>query len=120
MSELRNPAKSKGNRNKAAALQVEMSEMNYQSEEMYVSSLYQQAAQRYIRSQANLNYYQTVALVNAVLIEKQSATAYGAGEIGYTEHLMNIQQVISIKENYLNATIEYNQSVIYMEYLMAR
>lgn len=108
------------NKSKAAQKQVEINEMSYQSEQIMLQSYYDQAVQHYIAAKNNLDYYSAVALPNANLIEKQSQTSYSKGQIGYAEHLLNLQQVISIKENYLNAVSEYNQAVVYIEYLTAR
>jgi outer membrane protein TolC len=105
---------------KAAETQVEIAELNYQSEQIMYQSLYDQAIQRYLAAQSNLTYYQTSALPNATLIESQSKLSYANGDIGYTQHLLNLQQAIAIQEAYLSAVNEYNQTVIYLEYLTAR
>ena len=108
------------NKSKAAQIQVDINEMHYQSEQIIFQSYYNQAVQHYLAAQNNFNYYQSNALPNADLIEKQSQTAFSKGEIGYTQHLLNLQQVVSIRESYLNAVSDYNQTVIYIEYLTAR
>ncbi|MBI3136024.1 MAG: CusA/CzcA family heavy metal efflux RND transporter [Bacteroidetes bacterium] len=108
------------NKSNAAQMQVDINEMHYRSEQIMFQSYYDQAVQHYLAAQNNLNYYQSIALPNTDLIEKQSQTAYSMGDIGYAEHLLNLQQVVSIREGYLNAVNDYNQTVIYIEYLTAR
>lgn len=108
------------NSSKAAGTQVEIAQLNYESEQIMYQSLYDQAIQRYIAAQSNLAYYEKSALPNAVLIETQSKLSYKNGDIGYTQHLLNLQQAIAIQESYLSAVNEYNDTVIYIEYLTAR
>jgi cobalt-zinc-cadmium resistance protein CzcA len=62
-------------------------------------------------------YYNSSALINSDLILKQSQTAYKEGEIGYAEYLLGIRNAINIREGYLKTLNDYNQSVIYIEYL---
>lgn len=108
------------NKNKAAQTQVQINQLNYENEQIMFQSYYDQAIQHYIAAKNNLDYYQQVASPNANLIETQSQSSYSKGEISYTEHLLNLQQVILIRETYLNAVSNYNQTVVYIEYLTAR
>lgn len=107
-------------KDKSAQKQVEISEMNYQSEQVLFQSYFDQAIQNLIIAQNNLYYFQNTALPNSDSIEKHSQTAYSMGSIGYAEHLLDLQQVISIREEYLKTVNDYNQTVIYIEYLTAR
>jgi heavy metal efflux system protein len=66
---------------------------------------------------ANLGYYEKTALPNAEKILSQSQTAFQEGEIDYPEFLLALRNSISVKENYLKALNDYNQNVIYLEYL---
>ncbi|HKZ38042.1 MAG TPA: TolC family protein [Chryseolinea sp.] len=68
----------------------------------------------------SLDYYSTSALLNSDLILKQSQTAYKEGEIGYAEYLLGIRNAINIREGYLKTLNDYNQSVIYIEYLTGK
>jgi heavy metal efflux system protein len=65
----------------------------------------------------SLNYYSGSGLANADLILKQSRLAFSEGEIAYPEFLLGIRNAIKIKEGYLRTLNDYNQSVIYLEYL---
>ncbi|TND07805.1 MAG: heavy metal efflux pump [Bacteroidetes bacterium] len=107
------------NSSKAAQARVEIAKLNYESEQIMYRSYYNQAVQHYIAAKSNLDYYRQSAKPNAVMIESQSKTAFEKGDINYTQHLLNLQQAIAIQETYLDAVHEYNQSVIYVEYLTA-
>jgi cobalt-zinc-cadmium resistance protein CzcA len=84
-------------------------------EEQAVQTQYKQAVQQYIRAQRNLSYYTNTGLPNARLIRTQSERAYRLGEIGLTQHLFNLQQAVSIRENYHQTQHEYNQAIINIE-----
>jgi cobalt-zinc-cadmium resistance protein CzcA len=77
----------------------------------------QQALQQYAKNKSSLQYYRTSALPNSNLILKHSQTAFRGGEIGYTEYLLGVRNAVSIRENFLQTLKEYNQSVIYIEFL---
>jgi cobalt-zinc-cadmium resistance protein CzcA len=67
--------------------------------------------------QRNIDYYEKTALPNADTILRQSQIAFREGEIDYPEFLFSLRNSISVKENYLKALNDYNQSIIYLEYL---
>ena len=64
-----------------------------------------------------MQYYKSSGLPNAELITKQSTVAFQKGEINYAQHVLNLQQADEIKQNYLQTLLEYNQSVIALEFL---
>jgi cobalt-zinc-cadmium resistance protein CzcA len=76
-----------------------------------------QAKETYLKNKDNIAYYRTSAKPNADLIINQTQKAFQQGDISYTEHLSNLRQAIAIQVNFLEALNDYNQSVIYLEYL---
>lgn len=93
------------------------SETNYQYFEQTLEGQKQQAFQQYHVARNSLAYYRTSALPNASLILAQSQAAFKGGEIGYAEYLMGLRNAISIQENYLSTLRDYNESIVYIEYL---
>jgi cobalt-zinc-cadmium resistance protein CzcA len=108
------------NRTRVAQKQIEINQLNYEAGLIALKSNYNSTLQQFSIARANLDYYRSTALPNAGFIQKQSQVAYDRGEIGYTEHLLNIQQVIAIREAYLEALSNYNQTGVYLEYLTAQ
>lgn len=108
------------NKSKAAQTRVAINQLQFENEQIRYQGYYKQAIQHYVASRMNLEYYQKTALPNSVLIERQSQIAYANGDIGYMEHLFNLQQVMTIQEAYQSAVADYNQSVIYIEFLTAQ
>jgi heavy metal efflux system protein len=102
---------------KAAELGKQTAQNNYQYHSLTVQGQFQQAEQQYEKNKSSLSYYHTSALPNADLILKQSQTSFKAGEIGYAEYLLGLRNAISIKEGYLQTLNDYNQSIIYIEFL---
>jgi len=106
-------------KNKASQKQVEINQKLFESEQLSIQNLYTEAIQNYLKARNTLSWYSTVALANADLIFKQSEIAYARGDIGFSEQALMLQQVSTIRQGYINAVNEYNQAVIYMEYLTA-
>lgn len=102
---------------RAAEYSRQSAESNYQYYYKTLQGQYQQAIQEYSKNKNSLDYYTTSALPNAELILKQSQTAFKNGEIGYAEYLLGVQKAIAIKEGHLQTLNDYNQSIIYIEFL---
>ncbi len=102
---------------KAAEFSRQASQSNYRNYQIGVRGQIQQAIQQYQISKSSLNYYQSSALPNADLIIKQSQAAFRGGEINYAEYLLGVRSAIGIKDSYLQTLSDYNQSIIYIEFL---
>ena len=102
---------------KAAEYSKQAAQHQYENYQHVLQGQFQQAAQQYTKEKNSLEYYRTSALPNAELILKQSQTAFKGGEIGYAEYLLGVRNAIAIKESYLQALHDYNQSIIYIEFL---
>lgn len=102
---------------KAAELNARAAESSYASEKLRMLTLIEQAVQEFQKNKASLEYYQTSALPNADLILKQSQAGFRGGDIAYTEYLLGLRNAIGIRENYLKTLNDYNQSIIYIEFL---
>lgn len=100
---------------KAHYAQIKATTYFVKQEELAINAQYKQAVQQYTKAQRNLAYYTNAALPNARLIRTQSEKAFQLGEIGLTQHLFNLQQVVSIQENYIQTRFEYNQAIINIE-----
>lgn len=102
---------------RAAQYNKQAAETNYAYFRQTLESQQQQALQQYEAARNSLTYYKSSALVNAELILTQSQVAFQGGEINYTEYLIALRNAVSVNENYLITLRDYNQSIIYIEYL---
>lgn len=105
-------------RNKAMRIAVQEEVANYESHKMLVQSQLDQAIQSYLKNKSSLAYYQTSAKPKADVILNHTIIAFNQGDISYNDHLSNMQQALTIRHNYLETLNRYNQSIIYLEYLI--
>ena len=103
---------------KAAEFNKKAVESNYNQYQITLQGQFQQAVQEYLKNQNSLEYYKTSALPNADLILKQVQTGFKNGEIGYSEYLLGLKNALAIRENYLQALNQYNQSITTLEFLL--
>jgi len=104
-------------RTRAAELTRRAAESTYTSTQKAMAGQLQQAIHVYEKNKNSLMYYRETGLPNADLILKQSQAAFRNGEIGYAEYLLGLRNSNSIRENYLRTLNDYNQSIIFIEFL---
>ena len=97
-------------------MQQQIAEKDYQTSMLEFNSAYSQAMLQMQKNLALLNYYETTGLKQADELLTASAQAYKSGEIGYVEYAALVAQGIEIKNAYLDALNNYNQSVIAIQY----
>lgn len=102
---------------KAAEYSKQNAELQYKQAQNNAVAEIKAAYTEYLKTQKSLQYYKSSGLPNAELITKQSTIAFQKGEINYAQHVLNLQQADEIKQNYLQTLLEYNQSVIALEFL---
>ncbi len=100
----------------AAKLQQQISEKNYISDSLQFSTGYKRAYQEYQKNSSLVNYYETIGMQQADEILNAATIAYRNGEISHIEFTALITQSIDIKNNYLNALNNFNQSVIQISF----
>jgi len=102
---------------RAAEFTRRVAESKYTSTQRTMTGQLQQAIQSYEKNRNSLAYYKESGIPNAELILKQSQTAFRNGEIGYAEYLLGLRNANSIRENYLQTLNNYNQSILFIEFL---
>lgn len=102
---------------KAASLATEVAKKQSEAISLSITQQYNQTLQELTKNKISLEYYRSSALKTADLLEHQSRLAFKSGEIDYTSLLLNLRQVLAIREGYLLALQQYNQSIITIDYL---
>jgi cobalt-zinc-cadmium resistance protein CzcA len=102
---------------KSAASNRDAALSTFQYQRSLLDAQFDQAMEQYSKSKKSVDYYRTSALLNADLILKQSQTSFQAGEIGFAEYLLSVRSAVTIKDGYLTALNDLNQSVVFIEYL---
>ena len=105
---------------KSSTLRATSTRLNTDYYEKQLSGEWQKAVQQFHKQQRSLDYYKQSALPNAELILHQSQKSYDAGEIGQADYRLNLQQVLSIEENYLETLLQYNYCIITLEFLSGK
>lgn len=103
---------------RAAEINSQIAESDYSLQQTNVNRQFRQSVQTYLKNKSSLTYYKTSALANAELILKQIQLAYKSGDISFAEYLISVRNAIAIRNGYLQALNEYNQSVVQLEFLM--
>ncbi|OYU80698.1 MAG: CusA/CzcA family heavy metal efflux RND transporter [Flavobacterium sp. BFFFF1] len=105
---------------KSAAISREIAGKNLESQQVNLKGQYEQVLREFGKNRKSLEYYKSSGLPNADLLLSKSESAYRNGEISYSENLFNLRTANSIRENYLNAILQYNLSISLLEYLSGK
>ncbi len=103
---------------KSAEIQKSIALSDLKSFEAQVEGQLQQAYKNYQRYQNTVNYYEQSALPNVKLIEQNGKSAYQSGEIDFQDYLTSLKGVMEIKESYLLAVKNLNQSAAQINHLI--
>jgi len=68
----------------------------------------------------NLEYYENQAVKEADMIVQQTEKSYRSGVLDYLDYVMNIDRALGIRQNYLEALNNYNQTIISIESLVGK
>lgn len=105
---------------KAASVATEVAKKQAESFRLNVTQQYYQALQELSKNNNSLSYYKDYALKAAELLVAQSRLAFRSGDIDQTALLLNIKQALAIREGYLIALLQYNKSMITIDYLTGK
>lgn len=105
---------------KAASIATETAKKQNESFQLHLTQQYNQALQELGKNKNSLHYYRGSALKTADLLITQSRLAFRSGEVDHTVLLLNLKQALAIREGYLVALQQYNQSIIIIDYLKGK
>ena len=102
---------------KSSSIRAQSAHLSAEYFERQLQGEWSKAVQEFRKNKVSIDYFKASALPNAQLILHQSQLAYKAGEISQAEYRLNLQQALSIEEGYLQSVLQYNQSIILLEFL---
>ncbi|QKZ15751.1 efflux RND transporter permease subunit [Spirosoma sp. KUDC1026] len=102
----------------AARIGEQLALTELKNRQFALSQQLKQAVGQYQQYQQALTYYETNGLLQAALIQTNAQRAFSGGDIGYVEFSLALQQAFTIRSNYLDLLNQYNQSVLYINYLL--
>lgn len=103
----------------ARGLQL-LSENNYRLQLKGMQNEYLKTVNSIQNLKSTLNYFETKGNKNAQLIDEAANARYQKGEINYLEWAMLMNQSLNMKSDYLNTMKQYNEAVIYLNYLLSK
>jgi cobalt-zinc-cadmium resistance protein CzcA len=92
---------------------IAVSDAEYYSRTL--SSTYNSLTDEYKKYSGSVSYYENQALPEADLIIDQSTKSYRAGAMGYLEYVLSLGRALEIKQNYLDAMNNLNQTLVNIE-----
>ncbi len=105
---------------KAAKLQQQKAATNAAYYKTLLMGEYERVVQDYFKFKTTIEYYEDVALPQADLILSNSKKSFENGAIDYVEYIQSLNTGLDIKSNYLTLLLQYNQSIIAIEYLAGK
>jgi heavy metal efflux system protein len=95
-----------------------ITETNYLSGLQQFYTEYQRAITQYLNFSRSVDYYEQTGLTNAKLITDTANKQFANGGINYLEWVMLTNQAISLRNEYLIAVNNLNESIIQLNYFI--
>jgi heavy metal efflux system protein len=105
---------------KAAKMQEKISRVNADYYTANLLSNYKSLLDEYLKYTTSVDYYEQQAVPEADLIIKQSTQRYKGGALDYLEYVINLNRALGIRQNYLEALNNYNQTIINIDYITGK
>lgn len=105
---------------KAASIASVIAKKQDELLQLNIAQQYSDALQELTKNSNSVKYYREHALPAASLLALQSRQSFRSGEVDQATLLLTIKQVLVIREGYLNALLQYNQSLITIDYLTGK
>jgi cobalt-zinc-cadmium resistance protein CzcA len=101
-----------------AKLETEIAKKELEKSQQELATIYLQQYQLQKQYSEQLNYYKTEGIPMAETIVNSAQRLYKSGDIGYIEYTQNLKDANKIKNDYLIAMNNYNQTIINIQYLL--
>lgn len=95
-----------------------ITETNYLAGLQLFNTEYQRAVTQYLNFSKSVDYYEQTGLKNAALISDTANKQFANGGINYLEWVMLTNQAISLRNDYLIAVNNLNESIIQLNYFI--
>jgi heavy metal efflux system protein len=107
-------------RTKAAKINEEIARTDAEYYSRSVAGTYQTLLDEYGKYSSSVDYYEKQAVPEADLIIGQANLSYKAGALDYLEYVFTINRALIIRQNYIDALNNCNQTVISLEYITGK
>jgi cobalt-zinc-cadmium resistance protein CzcA len=107
-------------RSKAAKINEAAARNDAESYNKTVKGNYRSLLDEYSKYSSSVEYYEKQAVPEAELIIDQATLSYKAGALDYLDYVLTLDRALAIKQNYLDALNNCNQTIITIEYITGK
>jgi len=105
---------------KVAKLKELVSQTNAEYYSKSLSGSYNSLLGEYTKFSNSVDYYEKQAVPEANIIIDQATRSYKAGAMDYLDYILNLNRALSIRQNYLDALNNYNQTIISIDFITGK
>lgn len=107
-------------RSKAAKISHEKSLIDAENYSKFVSGNLKTLLDEYNKFSAVVKYYESQAIPEAEMIIDQASKSYKAGALDYLDYVLTLNKALTIKQNYLDAINNCNQTLISIDFVTGK
>jgi cobalt-zinc-cadmium resistance protein CzcA len=107
-------------RSKAAKLSENVARTDAEYYSNSISGNYRSLLDEFRKFYASVDYYEKQAVPEAELIIEQATLSYKAGALDYLDYVLTLNRALAIKQNFLDALNNCNQTIISIEYITGK
>jgi len=107
-------------RAKAAKITENIARANAENYAKSISGNFQSLLDEYNKYTSSVDYYEKQAVPEADLIIEQASLSYKAGALDYLDYVLTLNRALAIRQNYLDALNNFNQTIIAIEYITGK
>jgi cobalt-zinc-cadmium resistance protein CzcA len=107
-------------RTKAAKINERIARTDAEYYTTTINGNYQSLLDELNKFSSSVDYYEKQAVPEADLIISQATLSYKAGALDYLEYVATLNRALAIRQNYLEALNNCNQTIISIEYITGK
>jgi cobalt-zinc-cadmium resistance protein CzcA len=107
-------------RTKAAKINENIARTNAENYTKSITVNFQSLLDEYNKYGSSVDYYEKQAVPEADLIIEQATRSYKAGALDYLDYVLTLNRALAIRQNYLDAINNLNQTIIAIEYITGK
>lgn len=107
-------------RSRAAKINENIARTNAENYTRSISGNFQSLLDEYNKYSSSVDFYEKQAVPEADLIIEQATLSYKAGALDYLDYVLTLNRALAIRQSYLEALNNYNQTIISIEYITGK
>lgn len=105
---------------KAAKLKEKIAQTDAENYSKSLSGGYRSLMLEFSKNSNSVDYYEKQAIPEADLIIEQATRSYKGGAMDYLDYILSLNRALNIKQNYLDALNNYNQTIISIDFITGK